>query len=169
MTRCKQPAIEQHRRRAACHCTTGVKRRRGATAWTRCGKKNQLIGVFPSTASIIFIIDTSALCSPMPGNVLGEMEATSTSTPTKGIQVMNDMGNYHSRDTPVSGYLTRPRRQLILRNLANWSAFSNSSPVEGITQAVRSFYDRDKKISSTSLAMNLPADPLKKSYLPSIG
>ena len=81
--------------------------------------------------------------------MLQEMEATLNIYPNvKGIQVLNDMGNYlFSRyagqwipDTPV-------RRQQILRNLANWNAFSNSSPVEGITQAVQSFYDRDKKIS----------------------
>ena len=114
-------------------------------------KKNQLIGGIPVDSEyIIFIIDTSgSMFSYAWQRMLGEMEATLNIYPNvKGIQVMNDMGNYlFSRyagqwipDTPA-------RRQLILRNLANWNAFSNSSPVEGITQAVRSFYDRDKKIS----------------------
>ena len=113
--------------------------------------KNQLIGGIPVDSEyIIFIIDTSgSMFSNAWQRMLGEMEATLNIYPNvKGIQVMNDMGNYlFSRyagqwmpDTPA-------RRQLILRNLANWNAFSNSSPVEGITQAVRSFYDRDKKIS----------------------
>ena len=114
-------------------------------------KKNQLIGGIPVDSEyIIFIIDTSgSMFSYAWQRMLGEMEETLNIYPNvKGIQVMNDMGNYlFSRyagqwipDTPA-------RRQLILRNLANWNAFSNSSPVEGITQAVRSFYDRDKKIS----------------------
>ena len=114
-------------------------------------KKNQLIGGIPVDSEyIIFIIDTSgSMFSYAWQRMLGEMEATlNIYHNVKGIQVMNDMGNYlFSRyagqwipDTPA-------RRQLILRNLANWNAFSNSSPVEGITQAVRSFYDRDKKIS----------------------
>ena len=114
-------------------------------------KKNQLIGGIPVDSEyIIFIIDTSgSMFSYAWQRMLDEMEATLNIYPNvKGIQVMNDMGNYlFSRyagqwipDTPA-------RRQLILRNLANWNAFSNSSPVEGITQAVRSFYDRDKKIS----------------------
>ena len=114
-------------------------------------KKNQLIGGIPVDSEyIIFIIDTSgSMFSYAWERMLREMEATLNIYPNvKGIQVMNDMGNYlFSRyagqwipDTPA-------RRQLILRNLANWNAFSNSSPVEGITQAVRSFYDRDKKIS----------------------
>ena len=114
-------------------------------------RKNQLIGGIPVDSEyIIFIIDTSgSMFSYAWDRMLREMEATLNIYPhVKGIQVMNDMGNYlFSRyagqwipDTPA-------RRQLILRNLANWNAFSNSSPVEGITQAVRSFYDRDKKIS----------------------
>ena len=112
-------------------------------------RKNQLIGGIPVDSEyIIFIIDTSgSMFSYAWQRMLSEMEATLNIYPNvKGIQVMNDMGNYlFSRyagqwipDTPA-------RRQLILRNLANWNAFSNSSPVEGITQAVRSFYDRDKK------------------------
>ena len=114
-------------------------------------KKNQLIGGIPVDSEyIIFIIDTSgSMFSYAWQRMLSEMEATLNIYPNvKGIQVMNDMGNYlFSRyagqwipDTPA-------RRQLILQNLSNWNAFSNSSPVEGITQAVRSFYDRDKKIS----------------------
>ena len=66
----------------------------------------------------------------------------------KGIQVMNDMGQYmFSRyrgqwipDTPS-------RRKVILDRLRTWNVFSNSSPVEGITQAIRTFYAPDKKIS----------------------
>ena len=114
-------------------------------------RKNQLIGGIPVDSEyIIFIIDTSgSMFSYAWDRMLREMEATLNIYPNvQGIQFMNDMGNYlFSRyagqwipDTPA-------RRQLILRNLANWNAFSNSSPVEGITQAVRSFYDRDKKIS----------------------
>ena len=114
-------------------------------------RKNQLIGGIPVDSEyIIFIIDTSgSMFSYAWDRMLREMEATLNIYPNvKGIQVMNDMGNYlFSRyagqwipDTPA-------RRQLILRTLGNWNAFSNSSPVEGITQAVRSFYDRDKKIS----------------------
>ena len=114
-------------------------------------KKNQLIGGIPVDSEyIIFIIDTSgSMFSYAWERMLLEMEATLNIYPeVKGIQVLNDMGNYlFSRyrgqwipDTPA-------RRSLILRNLANWNVFSNSSPVEGITAAVRTFYDPGKKIS----------------------
>jgi hypothetical protein len=42
---------------------------------------------------------------------------------------------------------TPGRRKVIVDTLRNWSAFSNSSPVEGITQAIKSFHDPGKKIS----------------------
>ena len=114
-------------------------------------RKNQLIGGIPVDSEyIIFIIDTSgSMFSYAWQRMLSEMEATLNIYPNvKGIQVMNDMGNYLFSRYAGQGIPDTPaRRQLILRNLANWNAFSNSSPVEGITQAVRSFYDRDKKIS----------------------
>jgi len=114
-------------------------------------KKNQLIGGIPVDSEyIIFIIDTSgSMFSYAWERMLREMEATLNIYPeVKGIQVLNDMGNYlFSRyrgewipDTPA-------RRSLILQNLRNWNVFSNSSPVEGITNAVRTFYDPGKKIS----------------------
>ena len=114
-------------------------------------KKNQLIGGIPVDSEyIIFIIDTSgSMFSYAWERMLLEMEATLNIYPeVKGIQVLNDMGNYlFSRyrgewipDTPA-------RRSLILQNLRNWNVFSNSSPVEGITNAVRTFYDPGKKIS----------------------
>ncbi len=117
----------------------------------RYESKNNLIGGIPVDSEyIIFIIDTSgSMFSYAWPRMLKEMEATLNIYPeVKGIQVLNDMGNYlFSRyrgqwipDTPA-------RRDLILRSLANWNVFSNSSPVEGLTAAIRSFYDPGKKIS----------------------
>jgi hypothetical protein len=61
---------------------------------------------------------------------------------------MNDMGEYMFSqyrkkwipDTPA-------RRMAIISRLGSWRPFSNSSPVEGITAAIRTFYSADKKIS----------------------
>ena len=61
---------------------------------------------------------------------------------------MNDMGDYMFStykgrwipDTPA-------RRRSILKRLAGWQPFSNSSPVEGIEAAIRRFHARDKRIS----------------------
>jgi hypothetical protein len=113
--------------------------------------KNNLIGGIPVDSEyIIFVIDTSgSMFSYSWERMLQELEATLSIYPeVKGIQVMNDMGEYmFSRyrgqwipDTPG-------RRKVIIQNLRNWNVFSNSSPVEGITQAIRAFYDPGKKIS----------------------
>ncbi|MDX1733186.1 MAG: VWA domain-containing protein [Halioglobus sp.] len=112
--------------------------------------RNQLIGGIPVDSEyIIFVIDTSGSMRSAWDRVLRELDATLSIYPqVKGIQVMNDMGKYlFSRyrgkwipDTPA-------RRKLIMQNLAGWHVFSNSSPVEGITTAIRTFYDPGKKIS----------------------
>jgi len=66
----------------------------------------------------------------------------------KGVQVMNDMGIYM-----FSGYRGRwipdtpGRRRAIINRLRSWRPFSNSSPVEGIEQAISTFYARDRRIS----------------------
>ena len=114
-------------------------------------RKNNLIGGIPVDSEyIIFVIDTSgSMFSYSWDRMLREFEATLSIYPeVKGIQVMNDMGQYmFSRyrgkwipDTPG-------RRKVIMDRLRTWNVFSNSSPVEGITAAVRTFYSPDKKIS----------------------
>ena len=113
--------------------------------------KNNLIGGIPVDSEyIIFVIDTSgSMFSYSWQRMMDELEATLSIYPkVKGIQIMNDMGKYmFSRyrgkwipDTPS-------RCKVMMDNLRNWNVFSNSSPVEGITQAIRTFYDPSKKIS----------------------
>jgi hypothetical protein len=66
----------------------------------------------------------------------------------KGIQVMNDMGDYMFPgfagewipDSPSAG-------DDGIRRLQSWNPFSNSSPVEGIQAAISTFWDPDKRIS----------------------
>ncbi|MBL4826784.1 MAG: VWA domain-containing protein [Spongiibacteraceae bacterium] len=114
-------------------------------------RKNSLIGGIPVDSEyIIFVIDTSgSMFNYGWTRMLEEFSATLAIYPkVKGIQVLNDMGNYmfpryRSKwipDTPA-------RRQAIMTRLRRWNAFSNSSPVEGLTRAIRTFYAKDKKIS----------------------
>ena len=113
--------------------------------------KNQLIGGIPVDSEyIIFVIDTSgSMFSYAWNRVLKEIEATLSIYPeVKGIQVMNDMGNYlFSRYRGQWMDDSSQRRRAITTKLRTWNVFSNSSPVEGITAAIRTFYDADKKIS----------------------
>jgi len=107
-------------------------------------------GIPVDSEYVIFIIDTSgSMFNYAWPRVQEELVNTLNIYPqVKGIQVMNDMGdymfsNYRGRwieDTPG-------RRRAIIQRLKTWNPFSNSSPVEGINAAIRSFYQRGRKIS----------------------
>lgn len=114
-------------------------------------RKDDLIGGIPVDSEyIIFVIDTSgSMFNYAWDKVQEQLIATLNIYPrVKGIQVMNDMGDYmFSRyrgqwipDTPG-------RRKAIIKRMRTWNPFSNSSPVEGITRAIKVFYSADKKIS----------------------
>lgn len=114
-------------------------------------RTNSLIGGIPVDSEyIIFIIDTSgSMFNYSWQRMMDELIATLEIYPrVKGIQIMNDMGdymfsNYRGKWIPD----TEGRRDIMIKRLRSWNPFSNSSPVEGIQTAIRSFYDPNKKIS----------------------
>ena len=112
---------------------------------------NQHIGGVPVDSEyIVFIIDTSgSMFTRAWGRLLEEVVNTLRIHPkVKGIQVMNDQGQYMFPSFRGDWIPDSPaRRRSIIAKLRNWNAFSNSSPVEGITTAIRQHYDRNKKIS----------------------
>ncbi len=112
---------------------------------------NSLIGGVPVDSEyIIFIIDTSGSMSQFAWPlVLKKVEEVLRVYPTvKGIQVMNDMGEYMFTSYASKWIPDTPaRRRAITKRLANWAPFSNSSPVEGIEAAIKRFYAKDKRIS----------------------
>ena len=107
-------------------------------------------GIPVDSEYIIFLIDTSGSMRTYAWDrVQRQIRETLEVYPTvKGIQVMNDEGEYMFKsyrnewipDTPT-------RRQAILDALKSWNAFSNSSPREGILEAIQTFWAPDKKIS----------------------
>ena len=114
-------------------------------------KTDHVVGGIPVDSEyVIFVIDTSGSMQryAWPLVVKKMSQVLNIYPRVKGIQVMNDMGQYmFSRyagkwipDTPA-------RRKAILKRLAGWSVFSNSSPVEGITRAIRTFAKGDRRIS----------------------
>lgn len=114
-------------------------------------RKGSAIGGVPVDSEyIIFIIDTSgSMQKGAWSQVLKKVtEVLDIYPQVKGMQVMNDMGDYMFSqyqgrwipDTPA-------RRKAIIKRLAGWEPFSNSSPVEGIQAAIRRFYASDKRIS----------------------
>jgi hypothetical protein len=107
-------------------------------------------GIPVDSEYIIFLIDTSpSMRQYQWDRVKEQLRETLEVYPTvKGIQVMNDEGEYMFKsyrdewipDTPT-------RREAIIDALDSWDAFSNSNPREGILAAIDRFYDPNKKIS----------------------
>ena len=116
----------------------------------RVQESSYIGGVPVDSEYIIFVIDTSgSMYENAWGRMLETIEETLDVYPeVKGIQIMNDMGDYMFDsfrgewipDTPA-------RRVQILSTLRTWDPYSNSSPVEGVTAAIGSFYSPDRKIS----------------------
>ncbi|MCB1747756.1 MAG: VWA domain-containing protein [Gammaproteobacteria bacterium] len=113
--------------------------------------RTDLVGGIPIDSEyIIFIIDTSgSMFRYAWPRVIDQIVQTLQVYPkVKGIQIMNDMGAYM-----FPGYRgqwipdTPARRKAIIERLYTWNAFSNSSPVEGITTAIQTYYSPDRKIS----------------------
>ena len=111
---------------------------------------NVVGGITVDSEYIIFVIDTSGSMQRFAwGSVVRKLGETLEIYPeVKGIQVMNDMGDYmfaNYRDRWIPDSPTR--REAIMRRLETWAPFSNSSPVEGIEKAVATFWSPDKRIS----------------------
>jgi len=106
-------------------------------------------GIPVDSEYIVFIIDTSG---SMQRNAWGMVQKKIRETlavypKVKGIQVMNDMGNYLFPQYRGKWIPDTPgRRKVIINTLRTWRAFSNSSPVEGITAAITTYYDPNKNI-----------------------
>jgi hypothetical protein len=112
---------------------------------------NSLVGGIPVDSEyIIFVIDTSgSMLQYHWERMIRQMNATLDVYPhVKGIQIMSDEGTYlfsQYRRQWIPD--TAGRRQVIVNTLRGWRAYSDSSPVEGITAAISQFYSPDKKIS----------------------
>lgn len=114
-------------------------------------RKTELVGgITVDSEYIIFVIDTSgSMFNAAWSQVLRKVQETLSIYPqVKGIQVMNDMGDYMFPRFAGEWIPDSPsRRDAILQRLQSWNPFSNSSPVEGIEAAIKTYYAPDKRIS----------------------
>jgi hypothetical protein len=107
-------------------------------------------GVPVDSEYIIFIIDTSGSMQQNAWRLVLKKvsEVLDIYPQVKGIQVMNDMGDYMFSSYQGRWIPDSPaRRKSIIKRLAGWQPFSNSSPVEGIEAAIRRFHAQDRRIS----------------------
>tara|TARA_R110001599_G_scaffold57741_9_gene159094 strand:+ start:280 stop:1275 length:996 start_codon:yes stop_codon:yes gene_type:complete len=107
-------------------------------------------GIPVDSQYVIFVIDTSGSMQQMAWRSVQQKmnEALDAYPQIKGFQVMSDMGEYMFSSYRGDWIPDTPgRRRTVLQRLTNWAPFSNSSPVEGITAAIRTYARADRKIS----------------------
>jgi hypothetical protein len=120
-------------------------------------------GIPVDSEYVIFVIDTSGSMQRFAWPaVRKKMDEVLDAYPkVKGLQILNDegvymFGHYAGKwipDTPA-------RRQAIRERLSSWNAFSNSSPVEGIEIAIKTFWAADKRISIYVLGDEFTGDSI---------
>ena len=140
-------ALQAAAKRAEQQLSTEAERLR---RYQKTAQEDTVGGIPADSEYIIFVIDTSGSMQNYSWpKVLRKVEETLEVYPkVKGIQVLNDMGNYMFNQYAGRWIPDSPnRRRIILKQLLSWRAFSNSSPVEGIEKAIRTFHAWDKEIS----------------------
>jgi outer membrane murein-binding lipoprotein Lpp len=140
-------ALQAAAKRAEQQLSTEAERLR---RYQRSAQEDTVGGIPADSEYIIFVIDTSGSMQNYSWQkVIQKVAETLAVYPkVKGIQVLNDMGNYMFNQYAGRWIPDSPRRRkIILKQLTTWRAFSNSSPVEGIEKAIRTFHAWDKEIS----------------------
>jgi hypothetical protein len=111
----------------------------------------EVVGGIPVDSEyIIFIIDTSASMTTNHWSTATEVlrEILDIYPRVKGLQIMDDEGKVMLSRTRGEWLTDTPaQRQQIVTRMKAWHAFSNSSPVEGIEEAIRTYWAPDKRIS----------------------
>ena len=129
-------------------------------------QSNDLVGGIPADSDyIIFVIDTSgSMQSAAWKKVQKEMLNILDVYPeVKGLQIMNDMGQFMFTQSDKEWIPDSPQmRELIIDKLSSWAPFSNSSPVEGIENAIKTFYKPDRKISIYTLGDDFQGRSINK-------
>jgi len=116
----------------------------------RRAPQDSVAGLPVDSEYIIFIIDTSgSMANYAWPLMLRKMQEVLDAYPSvKGWQVMSDEGTYMFSSYRGKWLPDTPsQRKLVVDRLRDWFPFSNSSPVEGIVEAIRTYYSGDKKIS----------------------
>jgi hypothetical protein len=102
--------------------------------------RDEEVGGIPVDSDyVVFIVDTSGSMQSIWGRVSREiLNVLSIHPQVKGFQILNDQGK-----TIISGYSGRfipdtpNRRKSVMSVFSKWQDASNSSPIEGITTALK--------------------------------
>jgi hypothetical protein len=109
-----------------------------------------VLGLPADSEYVIFVFDTSGSMQRFNwAHAIRKLTQVLDVYPkVRGLQVLNDMG-VHMFPSTKGKWLpdTAAGRRRIREYIARWNALSNSSPVEGIEEAIRTYYAPDKTIS----------------------
>ena len=110
-----------------------------------------VIGGIPADSEyIIFIVDTSGSMQRFAWKAAKEQLVSLLEAYPKvlGLQVVDDMGSYLFNGYKGKWIPDSPgRRKILLQRFDSWSTYSNSSPVEGIFEAIKRYRTKSDKIS----------------------
>ena len=134
--------------------------------------RSAAIGGIPIDSDyVIFIIDTSSSMTTnhWDMNLAIVDEILSLYPHVQGLQVLNDQGTYMYEGTRGRWLAdTAQQRKEIRERAKRWRAFSQSNPVPGMEEAVRSYWAPDKRVSVFVLGDEFTGDSIQEA-LDSIG
>ena len=107
-------------------------------------------GIPVDSEYIIFIIDTSGSMQQYNWDRVQQKltETLDVYPQVKGLQIMNDNGNYMFSQYAGKWIPDTPgRREAIKNTMRLWRPFSDSNPVDGIIYAISTYWSPEKKIS----------------------
>ncbi len=118
--------------------------------YRRPGNDTTVGGIPVDSEYIVFVIDTSGSMFQGPWRLVMKKigEALAIYPRVKGIQVLNDEGKYMFNSYAGKWIPDSPAaRRNIISRLASWNPYSDSSPVEGIAEAINTFYEPGRPMS----------------------
>jgi len=134
--------------------------------------RSAAIGGIPIDSDyVIFIIDTSSSMTTNHWDINLAIvdEILSLYPHVQGLQVLNDQGTYMYEGTRGRWLADTPQQRKEIRERAKrWRAFSQSNPVPGMEEAVRSYWAPDRRVSVFVLGDEFTGDSIQEA-LDSIG
>jgi hypothetical protein len=134
--------------------------------------RSAAIGGIPIDSDyVIFIIDTSSSMTSNHWDINLAIvdEILSLYPHVQGLQVLNDQGTYMYEGTRGRWLAdTAQQRKEIRERAKRWRVFSQSNPVPGMEEAVRSYWAPDRRVSVFVLGDEFTGDSIQEA-LDSIG
>jgi hypothetical protein len=130
-----------------------------------------IAGIPIDSEYIIFVVDTSSSMTANHWDVNLAIidEILSLYPHVKGLQVMNDQGTYMFNGTKGHWLDDSPEQRAEIRSRAkHWHAFSQSNPVPGMEEAIRTYWAADRRVSLYVLGDEFTGDSIQAA-LDSIG